>query len=157
MNSNDSPLNRTDIFVRIGVVAVLFGGLTAATGPVGSFIAVCVGVGWRLVPGYFAFGFGQIAFVAMGAGIGSFGGFITQCGLWGMLVTDVASVDRFRRSVVREVVVGSLVALGTFGVVHELFNPLWQTILVLGLLGAGCFYGIHRYQLVRMGLVGEAS
>ncbi|MFA1611743.1 hypothetical protein [Halobellus rubicundus] len=146
-----------DSLFRAGVVGLVLIGLTLSIGIPGVVVAACVGFGWWFVPGYFAFGFGQIAFAATHAGLGGPGGLFAQIGLWGLLAADFTAESRPRSRAVRDLSVGSLGAVAVVWGLAEAFDPLWQVVLAFGALSAGSFYVIHRYQLVRMGLVGETT
>ncbi|SDX92753.1 hypothetical protein [Halobellus clavatus] len=148
---------RSGPILRVGILALLSVGLTVSSGFVGTLVAISVGFGWWLAPGYFVFGFGQIAFAATQTGLGGIGGLLAQIALWALLVVSlVQAPSPLRVRAIRDVTVGSLVAVAVAWIAVSLLGPLWQTAIVVVGLSAGCFYAIHRYQLVRMGLVGEA-
>jgi hypothetical protein len=149
------PLQKRVSVPRLAVLGVLLGGLTVAAGPRGAVAALCLGFIWLFVPSYFVFGLGEIVFIAIRAGVGDLGVIGTQIGLWGVLAVDMVSTQRKRFAI--ELGFGSLSALGVIWIIQTLFDPLWQVVFVLCVLSAVCLYGFHRYQLVRMGLLGEAS
>ena len=145
---------------RLCAVGLLAAGLFGSVGVVGVIVALAVGIVWWRAPSPFAFGIGQFGFVAVGGGLVSPAGIAAQLGLWGLLLVDVVAAERETGRWLWGVAAaagGTAVFVSVAWVARTQFDPLWQAVAILSVLSAVVLYSIHRYQLVRMGLVGESA
>ena len=106
------------------------------------------------VAAVYVFALGQILSVTLASDIGRGPLLALQLGLFGLL--GVAAVwgipSRTRTLAVYVLTVMGLV--GALAGVRDLTGELWTAVLALGVLTALVSYGLHRYELVTLDLVG---
>lgn len=139
-------------------IAVAAAALWVALGPLGLGVAVAVAVVLVSVSPVYAYAVGQLGFVILAttvhgdvpvAGVGA-----AQVGLGAVLAATLLDRWPFRTAALAVgVLVVSAVGLGAAAAVE----PLWHGAAILAGLYAVLAYTLHRYELVRLGLVGEVD
>lgn len=138
---------------RTGVLlsVVAFAGLAAAlwydVGVAGPLVAAAVGVTWLLAAAPYAVAVGYLAVVLV---VDPATAVATHVGLAAILAADLAT-GRRPQTGLRAIVAFAVVALALGAVVR--FEPPFAAAGVLALVVAGVGYALHRYELVRLGLV----
>lgn len=139
-------------------VATAAAGLGYALGPVGLIVAAAVALTWALASPVYAFGAGQLLFAVLATGLAdgrpTTALVVGQLGLVAPLLA--ALLGRWPLRVAATASATFALAAATFGAVYALETTL-QGIAVLALVYAIAAYGLHRYELVRLGLVQGAD
>lgn len=144
----------------VGGVGVLVatGALIGAAGPAGLLLGLFVAVGWVFLPPVFAFAVAH-AVLPLVAPVPLPWLVAFEVGALGVLAAP-AGDDPAPQSALRAAIplaVATLwllaVALAVRGVTD---GALWAAVAVVGAVAAAA-YGLHRYALVRLGLVEEAT
>lgn len=147
---------------RLALDGLAIAGATAALwyvlGPIGLGVAGVVAVTLVVVSPVYAFAVGQLLFVLLAAAlygeVPATGVLVAEAGLAAILVA--ALLDHWPRwSAAVAVGVFAVAAVG-FGSASAL-EPLWHGAAVVAVIYAGLAYTLHRYELVSLGLVGEAD
>lgn len=147
-------------YTRVGAVAVLViaVGLIVAAGLRGVAAAAVVGIVWLLLRPLDAFAVGQVAVVvfarsgpSLDIGLGAVGIAVTEIGLFGLLLAPATHLSNPRNSV--GLVVGWALAGGllAWASTTSVLAPWLAGLVLLGFTGLAA-YGLHRYQLVSLGL-----
>ena len=138
-------------------VAVTTVALGYAAGPWGVAAGIATAVAWYRLTDVYAFAVGQLLAVATLSGAAPIWPVAAaELGLLGVLVGSVAGVDRPGRP------------LAVFGLATLLFwaiawglirtgRPLWSAAGLVAVVAATAAYGLHRYELVELGLLEEAT
>ena len=140
-------------------VAVLVATLVSVLGPLGVVVAaVTVGV-WAVAPVPYAIGAGHVALIALGpANLDPIAFVVVEAGFVAMIVPAIV---RLLAPGVRDVIGAVAVAAVGLAIASAVTLaaaatlPTWAVAAVLLASLGTIAYAIHRYQLVRFGLVAE--
>lgn len=139
-------------------VTVMAGTLAVALGLVGVGVAAVAGTVFALGSAVYAFGVGQVLVVVLtttvAGGLPVGDALLAQVGLGALLLGAVAGDWPDRTAVVTAV--AFVAAAAGFATVHTLETP-WHGAAVIAVVYAVLAYTLHRYELVRLGLVTEAD
>ena len=140
---------------RAEVIAVLVAGIGFALvgGPAGVASALAVGVVWFLLPAVYAVALGHVLLAALTVGGGTPLEFVgVGLGLFAVLLAPAARLYR-RETVVSITVFAAGALVFAFGITFTTAGALWIASLALVVIWVLVAYGIHRYELVTLGLV----
>lgn len=146
--------------IALEVLAVLLTAVALgyALGPFGLAIAAVIAISWRLTSGLYAFAVGQLLFAIVSTsvvgGLPTEAVLVAQLSLGGVLLVTLIS-HRPRRTAVVTAITFAVAAAG-FATVSTL-ETLWHGAAILAVAYALTAYTLHRYELVRLGLVTEAD
>lgn len=139
-------------------VVVVTAALWYALGPFGLAIGGIVAITSTLASPVYAFGVGQVLFVVLATTIA--GGLpqeslvVAQAGLAALLL--VILVGHWPRRTAIVTTIGFIAAAVGFATLYTL-EPIWLGAAILAVGYAVTAYTMHRYELVRLGLVTEAD
>jgi len=130
------------------------GGAAPGGNPAGPLVAVLVLGAWLLADAPYAFVVGQVGLV-VGLDGGPSSTPVAQAALVGVLVADVAATHRGAERLRTALVLGATALLLLAIVEYEASTPVAAAavLAVTALVG----YTIHRYERLRLGLVGDAG
>ena len=130
------------------------GGAAPGGDPAGPLVAVLVLGAWLLADAPYAFVVGQVGLV-VGLDGGPSSTPVAQAALVGVLVADVAATHRGAERLRTALVLGATALLLLAIVEYEASTPgaAAAVLAVTALVG----YTIHRYERLRLGLVGDAE
>lgn len=130
---------------------VLLGGLPGAAS------AAAVGLVWLVLPAVYAVALGHVLVAALTiGGVAPLAVLTAEFGLFAMLLTPAATLAQRETLVSMTVFVLGVFAF-VFGIAFLVSEVLWIGALVLLLVGVFASYGLHRYELVILGLVEETT
>lgn len=138
----------------VGGLLAREGGAVPGGDPAGPLVAVLVLGVWLLADAPYAFVVGQVGLV-VGLGGGPSSTPVAQAALVGILVADVAATHRGAERLRTALVLGATALLLLAIVEYEASTPgaAAAVLAVTALVG----YTIHRYERLRLGLVGDAG
>lgn len=144
---------------RSEVIAMLLAGagFVALGGLPGVASAVGIGTVWLLLPSVYAvaIGYGLLAAFTIDGSV-SLDALITGIGLFAILLAP--AVGLYRRETLVSVIVFAMVTLFlVFGIAFATTDTLWSAALALAVTWVVAAYGVHRYELMILGLAGGSS
>lgn len=142
-----------------GVVAVLVAGVgfAAVDGLPGVTSAIGVGIVWLLLPAVYAvaLGYGLLAALTISEGA-SIEALVAGLGLFVILLTPAPRLYR-RQTLVSATLVTAGALLVVFGVTFATTGALWTAAVALAVAWTVAAYGVHRYELMILGLAEGSS
>ena len=137
-------------------VLVLVGAFGLVSGPVGLVVGLGTAGVWYAFGFPYAVGVGHVGLVAISLdGIGSFEVAVVELGFIIVFLASIRYAVAPRR--VGVVALASGLVLGGTAWLTLLSQPMWLAATVFILLFALVGYGVHRYELVALGLVSEQA
>lgn len=140
---------------EIGAVVIAAVGLVFASGfeLAGAASAAVIALVWFVFPVVYTIALGHILVAALTVdGFSTIAIVIAELGLFGILLT--AAPTLYDRGTVTSMTVFMLgLFVFTFGIAFVTSEALWIGALALLVVGAIAAYGMHRYELVSLGLV----
>lgn len=150
--------DRLRIVLEVLTVLITAAALGFALGPFGLAIAALIAFTWRLASAVYAFAVGQLLFAIVSTTI--VGGLPTDALLVGQLslggVLLATLIGHWPRRTAAVTAITFAVAAAGFATIYTL-ETLWHGAAILAVAYALTAYTLHRYELVRLGLVTEAD
>lgn len=157
-------------YARLGAASAVVAsvGLVALAGLPGVVAAAALVAAWVLLPASYAFALGQVALVALAPGGGLLGVAVAEAGLLGVLLAPATTLPEPGPPVALAVAwalggvalawasaggTGGTAGTAGAGTVGAGVLAPWQAGFALIAVTALAAYGLHRYQLVSLGLV----
>lgn len=150
------PLSRNGHWIGgIGVaIATIALGLTA--GPVGLAAGLGAALAWYALPGWYAFTVGLVVATPLIVSAPSlWTRAVVLLGLLAVLAGPLTRVEDETRTLTAFAFTTAVVAIVGWGVLWT-DQPLWLAALVVAAISVLIAYGLHRYELLMLGLVEEA-
>lgn len=119
----------------------------------GAGSAALIIIAWFVLPMVYTVALGHILVAALTVeGFTTFAIVTAELGIVGMILTAAPTI--YDRGTVISMIVFMLgLFVFTFGIVFVTSNSLWTGALALFIIGTVASYGMHRYELVSLGLI----
>ena len=146
------PSDFDQILGGLGVIVATLG-LALAAGTWGIVAGLAIALTWALGPSMYAFAIGQLFAVAVLSGEARLVAIaVAEGGLLAMLAAPLTKTAESTRTVATYAI--ATLALGGIGWgVLRTGRPAWAAAVAITVVAALAAYSVHRYELVRLGLV----
>lgn len=144
---------------RMEIIAMLIAGVGFALvgGLAGVASALTVGIVWLLLPAVYAVALGYVLLTALTVSSSTLFEFIVVG--FGLFAVLLAPTSRFyrRKTLISVTVFAAAALFSVFAIAFTIADTLWIEVLALIVTWALAVYGIHRYELVVLGIVEGSS